>query len=252
MNPAPHSTPVLAPTAPPLPPEQRHSPIVPAPTARLPWLSRLWYNAAYWAMWTTFTLAYSFRRRGWHHIPRTGPVLIIANHQSMLDPILVGLASRRYLSFLARHTLFQQLLLGPLIRSLNAIPIDRSFGKEGIQTVLHALETGHAVVMFPEGERTHSGEVQPLKAGVSLLIRRVRCPIVPVGIAGAYAAWNRFRRWPRLAPLFVPPTDATLAVSIGPPLDPLRYLNMSRTQMLEELRQAIIEQVQKAQRLRRQ
>jgi 1-acyl-sn-glycerol-3-phosphate acyltransferase len=251
MNPPPFRASVLPDHASDLPPESPPTLPGPAPTAQLRWLPRLWYNTAYWAMWTTFTLAYSYRRRGWHHLPRTGPVLIIANHQSMLDPILVGLAARRYLSFLARHTLFQHPLLAPLIRSLNAIPIDRSLGKEGIQTVLHALEAGHAVVMFPEGERSHTGQVQPLKPGVSLLIRRVRCPIVPVGIAGAFAAWNRFRRWPRLAPLFVPPTDATLAVSVGPPLDPRRYLDMPRAAMLEELRQAIIQQVALAERLRR-
>jgi 1-acyl-sn-glycerol-3-phosphate acyltransferase len=202
-------------------------------------------------MWTAFTLSYSYRRRGWHHIPRHGPVLLLANHQSMLDPILIGLAARRYLSFLARHTLFEQPLLGPLIRSLQAIPIDRSFGKEGIQAVLHALQAGQAVAMFPEGERTHSGQVQPLKPGVALLIRRVQCPIVPVGIAGAFAAWNRFRRWPRLAPLWGPPDEATLAVCVGPPLDPAPLQLLSREQMLQRLQQAIIAQVEQAQRLRR-
>ncbi len=220
--------------------------------ARPPWLSRLWYNSAYWAMWSLFTLGYSYRRRGWHHIPLAGPVLIVANHQSMLDPILVGLAARRYLSFLARHTLFDQPLLGPLIRSLNAVPIDRALGKEGIQAVLQALAAGQAVVMFPEGERSRTGAVQPLKPGVSLLIRRVACPIVPVGIAGSFAAWNRYQTWPRLSPLFLPPTDATLAVSIGPPINPQRYLSMDRAAILEDLRQEIVRQVESAERLRRQ
>ncbi|MCS7271518.1 MAG: 1-acyl-sn-glycerol-3-phosphate acyltransferase, partial [Gemmataceae bacterium] len=218
---------------------------------RPPFVARLWYNAVYWTMWIVFTLGYSFRRRGWHHLPRRGPVLIVANHQSMFDPILIGLAARRYLSFLARHTLFDQPLLGPVIRSLNAIPIDRSFGKEGIQLVLQALAAGQAVVMFPEGERTHTGTVQPLKPGVALLIRRVRCPIVPVGIAGAFAAWNRFQRWPRLAPLWGPPSEATLAVSVGPPLDPRQLEPLDRQQMLERLRAAIVQQVEQAERLRR-
>ncbi len=219
--------------------------------ARPPWLSRLWYNSAYWAMWSLFTLGYSYRRRGWHHIPLAGPVLIVSNHQSMLDPILVGLAARRYLSFLARHTLFDQPLLGPLIRSLNAVPIDRALGKEGIQAVLQALAAGQAVVMFPEGERSRTGAVQPLKPGVSLLIRRAACPIVPVGIAGSFAAWNRYRRWPRLSPLFLPPTDATLAVSVGPPIDPQRYQAMDRSAILEDLWLEIVRQVEAAERLRR-
>lgn len=232
-----------------MPPNHQHHTL--AMRDRPPWLARRWYDAAYAVMWTAFTLGYSYRRCGWHNVPRTGPVLLLANHQSMLDPILVGLAARRYLSFLARHTLFEQPVLGRLIRSLNAIPIDRSLGKDGIQAVLQALQTGQAVAMFPEGERTHTGQVQPLKPGVSLLIRRVRCPIVPVGIAGAFAAWNRFRRWPRLAPLWAPPTDATLAVSIGPPLDPAALDRLNREQLLETLRTAIITQVEQAEHLRR-
>ncbi len=72
-------------------------------------------------------------------MPTNGPLLILANHQSMFDPVLVGLASRRYLSYLARKNLFEQPVLAPLIRSLNAIPIDRGLGKDGIQAVLDAL-----------------------------------------------------------------------------------------------------------------
>ena len=66
--------------------------------------------------------------------------------------------------------------------------------------MIDALGRGRAVLMFPEGERTHTGEVQPLKPGVALLIKRVTCPIVPVGIAGCFAAWSRFMKLPRMSP----------------------------------------------------
>lgn len=215
-------------------------------------IGRLWYDCVYWASFTVFTFGFSYRRRGWRHIPRYGPVLVIANHQSMFDPVLVGLASRRYLAFLARNTLFDQPLLAPLIRSLNAIPIDRNLGKEGIQAVLEALNQGQAVVMFPEGERTHTGRVQPLKPGVSLLVKRVCCPIVPVGIAGAFAAWNRYQRWPRPAPLFLPPGPSTLAVSVGEPIDPSVFRQLGRDEILRVLFEALVRQQAEAERLRRQ
>ncbi|MBY0459927.1 MAG: 1-acyl-sn-glycerol-3-phosphate acyltransferase [Gemmataceae bacterium] len=212
---------------------------------------RVWYDAVYGVTFTFFTLGFSFRRRGWHHMPRVGPVLVLANHQSMFDPVMVGLSSRRYLSYLARKNLFEQPVLAPLIRSLNAIPIDRSMGKDGIQAVLSALEQGQAVLVFPEGERTHDGTVQPLKAGVSLLIKRLKCPIVPVGIAGAFAAWSRFMKWPQFAPPFLPPSDSTIAISVGEPIASERYDRMSREAMLDDLHAALVAQHTDAERLRR-
>jgi 1-acyl-sn-glycerol-3-phosphate acyltransferase len=212
---------------------------------------RLWYDCVFWSSFSFFTFGFSLRRAGWAHEPKTGPLLLLSNHQSMFDPVLVGLSSRRYLSYLARRTLFEQPVLAPLIRSLNAIPIDRGMGKDGIQAVIDALGYGRAVLVFPEGERTHDGTVQPLKAGVSLLIKRVKCPIVPVGIAGAFAAWSRFRKWPKPSPLLLPPGPSTIAISVGEPIDPARYAPMTREAMMDDLHARLVAQHAAAERLRR-
>jgi 1-acyl-sn-glycerol-3-phosphate acyltransferase len=218
---------------------------------RPPLVGRLWYDCVFWSSFTFFTFGFSLRRSGWGNLPRTGPVLLVSNHQSMFDPVLVGLASRRYLSYLARGNLFTQPVLAPLIRSLNAIPIDRAMGKDGIQAVLASLDHGRAVLMFPEGERTHTGAVQPLKAGVSLLVRRVTCPIVPVGVAGAFAAWSRFMKLPRPSPLWLPPGPSTIAVSVGEPLPADRYTGKDREWVVEDLHAAVVRQHASAERLRR-
>lgn len=212
---------------------------------------RLLYDFTFWSSFTFFTFGFSLRRSGWANVPRTGPVLLVSNHQSMFDPVLVGLSSPRYLSYLARSNLFAQRGLAPLIRTLNAIPIDRNMGKDGIQAVLDALGRGWAVLMFPEGERTHTGEVQPLKAGVSLLVRRVTCPIVPVGIAGCFAAWSRFMKLPRPSPLVLPPGPSTIAVSVGEPLPAGRYKGKDREWVVEDLHAALVRQHAAAVRLRR-
>jgi 1-acyl-sn-glycerol-3-phosphate acyltransferase len=212
---------------------------------------RLLYDFVYWSAYTVFGLGFSCRHSGWGNIPLDGPLLVVANHQSMFDPVLVGFASRRYLSFLARKNLFEQPILATLIRKLNAIPIDRGLGKDGIQAVLDALGEGRAVLVFPEGERTHTGEVQPLKPGVSLLIKRVNCPIVPVGIAGAFAAWNRHMTIPRPSPLFLPPGPSTIAVAVGRPIDPARYKGMDRDAMMADLHTELVKQFGEAERLRR-
>jgi 1-acyl-sn-glycerol-3-phosphate acyltransferase len=214
-------------------------------------IGRLWYDAAYWASWTFFTFGFSYRGTGRWNVPKRGPALILSNHQSMFDPMLVGLSLPRYPAFLARSTLFDVPILGPAIKSVGAVPIDRSMGKDGIQLVLNALGKGWPVIMFPEGERTHTGEVQPLKAGVSLLIKRVQCPIVPVGIAGAFAAWNRFMKWPRFSPPVLPARDSTVGVSMGEPIDPARYKGTDRDEMLADLRNEIVRQTEVAKKLRR-
>src|SRR5262249_19349437 len=157
---------------------------------------------------------------GAHHVARHGPVLLIANHQSFLDPLLVGLAARRHLHFLARKTLFRNPFFGGFIRSLNAVPVDQEgTGIEGLRIVLRLLKAGHAVIVLPEGGRTYDGAIQALQPGIQLLMKRSLAPVVPVGIAGAYDALSRWRTWPVWAPLFLPAGKGTLAVSVGKPLE---------------------------------
>jgi 1-acyl-sn-glycerol-3-phosphate acyltransferase len=124
-------------------------------------------------------------------------------------------------------------------------------GQAGIQAVIDALGLGRCVLMFPEGERTSTGEVQPLKPGVALLVKRVTCPIVPVGIAGCFQAWNRFMKLPKLSPLLLPPEPSTMAITIGKPIDPIRYKGQPREWIVEDLHREIVEQFNAAERLRR-
>jgi 1-acyl-sn-glycerol-3-phosphate acyltransferase len=210
------------------------------------------YEATYWASMSAMTLGFSLRTQGRQHIPAAGPALLVANHQSFLDPVLVGLSTHRHLYYLARKTLFEKRWLRTMIRWLNAVPIDHhGVGKEGIKVILEQLERGHAVVVFPEGTRTHDGKVQELKAGVQLLIKRARAPIVPVGIAGAFAAWPRTQKVPTPAPLFLPGVGEALAVAVGEPLDAQHFASLPRERMLAELREEMEKVQVRAERLRR-
>jgi 1-acyl-sn-glycerol-3-phosphate acyltransferase len=217
-----------------------------------PWLMDRWWDLGKTTCFFTTTALWSLRTAGAHHVPRTGPVLALSNHQSFLDPVLVGLAIPRYVRFVHRQTLQKNKLLAWVMASLRAIPIDhKGFSREGLQATLDVLAAGHCVGMFPEGERTHDGSVEPFKPGIALLLKRVKAPILPVGIAGAYAAFSRHMKVPKLAPLFMPRNEATIAVSVGSPIDPGKYAKATREEMLEDLRQAVMVQTAAAENLRR-
>jgi 1-acyl-sn-glycerol-3-phosphate acyltransferase len=216
------------------------------------WLDYLWYEFVYWTTGTASIFLQSFRVEGARNIPPTGPALLIANHQSFLDPPLLGIAARRHLTYLARETLFINPVFGWFIRSVGAVPIDQEgFARQGLKTILEQLQKGKAVLVFPEGERTPHGQMQPLKPGIMLLIKRVQTAIIPVGIAGPYQAYPRGRALPTPSPLFLPPNGCAAAACFGEPLDSRRYANMDREQALAELFQEIQKVQARAERLRR-
>jgi len=211
-----------------------------------------YYEAMYALSAVPMALGFSMRVGGGRHVPASGPALLIANHQSFFDPLLVGLGAGRPLCYLARKTLYRNPVFAWLIRSLNAVPIDQAgIGKEGLKTTLELLHSGRAVLVFPEGERTTDGAMQALKPGVQLLIKRAEAPVVPVGIAGAYDAWPRWRKCPVPAPLFMAPRPGTIAVSYGRPLDSRRLAELPRQDLLERLFTEVHTLVDRAERLRR-
>ena len=145
------------------------------------------------------TAFWSVRAYAAVRVPRTGGLLLAANHQSYLDPVLIGIAASRPLHFVARRTLFRFAPFAWAIRNLHAHPIDRDRGDIGaIRVVLENLRAGRAVVMFPEGTRTRSGRLGEPKEGFARIAARAGVPIVPVLVDGTR------RLWPPHNPLPVP------------------------------------------------
>lgn len=145
-------------------------------------------------------VCYRFRSTGKRNTPPAGGALVVANHQSFLDPMIVGAAlKRRAFSSLGRATLFDHWFFGWLIRQLTCIPLDQSKGdtaamKEG----LRRIHGGDLLLIYPEGARSRDGEMAPFQKGVALLLKRGRCPVVPVAFDGAQNAWPRGSGRPRL------------------------------------------------------
>jgi 1-acyl-sn-glycerol-3-phosphate acyltransferase len=215
--------------------------------------SYLWYEGSFWLSMVGMTLLFSLRTEGQQNVPRRGPALLVSNHQSYIDPILIGLAARRHLWYIARKTLFYHPAAVRFLRSVHSIPIDQEgFAREGIREVLQQFQAGRAVVIFPEGERTLTGQMNELRPGIHLLIKRGAVPVVPIGIAGAYDAYPRWRAYPIPAPLFCPdPGKGTIAVSIGRPIPAEHFAKWSREQVLAELTTELHKMHAQAERLRR-
>ncbi len=218
--------------------------------------SRIWRWAWHWllfaAAFVLFLLAYSFRSRGGHRLPGRGGVLIVANHQSFLDPMLVGASMRRPLAYLARKSLFRNRFLAWLMDTLGAIPLDRDASPtQGIKAALRLLKAGKAVVMFPEGGRSRDGKLRPLKPGLIALLRRTEVPVIPVGIAGAFDAWPARQRLPRFGPLLAEPSPRTIATVVGPPIDAKKLLALPPDDLLAMLGEILQRLHDEAARLRR-
>jgi 1-acyl-sn-glycerol-3-phosphate acyltransferase len=216
-------------------------------------LGGLWYEWWYGVLLAYFTLGHSFRFDGRRNVPKTGPALLVANHESYIDPLLVGVASPRHLAFLARANLFKG-IFGRFLRSVNTHPVDQEgFAREGLKTMIEMLHEGWPVLVFPEGERAMDGVMQAFRPGVHLIIKKTHAPIVPCGIAGAFEALPRSRHppVPGHSPLFLPPGNSTIAVSIGKPLDGGRFAKMPREEALAELFEAVKQVQLHAEHLRR-
>lgn len=121
-----------------------------------------------------------------------GPVILASNHQSYLDPPLVGISSDRAIYFLARKTLLDVPILGGVLPKLNVIPVDQEgTDRSALKTLIRILKAGEGTLVFPEGARTQDGNLQPALPGIGLVIAKTQAPVVPIRIFGSREALPR-------------------------------------------------------------
>ncbi|MCY7402685.1 MAG: 1-acyl-sn-glycerol-3-phosphate acyltransferase [Nocardioides sp.] len=142
-------------------------------------------------IWTALTgfkaLGQTFQLSGTEHVPRTGGVLLAYNHISYVDFIYGGLAarpSRRLVRFMAKRELFDHRAVGPLMRSLHHIEVDRASGEKSLDTALAHLRAGEAVGIFPEATISRAMDLKEIKTGAVRIAAEAGVPLVPVILWG--------------------------------------------------------------------
>lgn len=165
-------------------------------------------NETYFAGWLLSRGVFRtvFRARICHpeRVPGAGPVILAANHASILDPPLIGCGLSRDIHYLARESLFRFPIAGTILRRVNSVPVDRDGGgARGLKAIMDRLLAGHGILLFPEGTRTLDGRLQTARSGIGLVVLKSNAPVVPVRVFGTFEAWGKDRRWPRPHPVAV-------------------------------------------------
>jgi 1-acyl-sn-glycerol-3-phosphate acyltransferase len=164
-----------------------------------------------------FPLCHRIEHRGKGHWPKSGPVVVASNHPTYFDPWLIGMATPRYVRWMAWDEIFEWPVVGQAVRAYGALPINVEKLKPSTFRGAHdVIQRQGALGIFPEGGRTSGkSELDPLKPGVARLMLALGAPILPVSIRGARRAWPRERAYPLPGP--------KITVTYHPVVDPKKF-----------------------------
>jgi 1-acyl-sn-glycerol-3-phosphate acyltransferase len=198
---------------------------------------RLAWNAGRLVSRILSVLLFRFHALGQARIPRTGGVLMVTNHQSFLDPWLIGIAPARQIHSMARDTLYKGGFLHYLMELWNAFPVKRGHADlAAIRTAVDRLDKGFIVNIFPEGTRSEDGSIGPISPGLTLILHRTKTDvhIVPVLIDGAFAAWPRGSRFPRIF------TQTPIRIIYGRPIPSSQWRPLSPDALALQIRAQLV------------
>lgn len=192
---------------------------------------RLWYLLCRTLSVGTVALMYRLKVYGRCNVPKTGPTLILSNHQSFFDPMFCQNWVWRPFYFVPRHTILEAKFWGRIIASFYVIPINRGQADiAAMKTIIEVLKQGKAVCLFTEGTRTPDGKIGTIKPGFGLMSRRTGAAIVPMVIDGIYECWPKTQKYPRLG---------KVAVMYGKPFSPEYIQSKTDEEFAREITQTL-------------
>jgi 1-acyl-sn-glycerol-3-phosphate acyltransferase len=169
-------------------------------------------------------ICFSWKVEGRENVPLTGPVILVANHVHVIDPILLVFSLPRWITFVAKEELFHSLFLRLWLRWAGSLPLQRDGKVREKQRILEgarkALEEGLVLGMFPEGGRSHDGKLRKGKPGSAVIASKANVPLLPVGVVGTDRVhgiswlWKRPRIIVRIGKSFkLPPANSKISKS---------------------------------------
>jgi 1-acyl-sn-glycerol-3-phosphate acyltransferase len=171
--------------------------------------------------------------KGLNNVPKSGPLIIVSNHVSYADPVVVGAALNRPVHFMAKEELFHKPFLGWLIRKINAFPVKRGVADRGaIRQGIDLLNQGKVLGIFPEGGRRE--KVEDAKQGAAFLAYKTGAPILPIALTGTDKVLPKGAVLPRLA---------RIRVNIGRPLALPNQEGLDRKQLISQFSERIMEEI---------
>lgn len=145
-------------------------------------------------MWILLHSFYRIRTRGIEHVPANGAALLVCNHVSYIDALIIGVELARVPRFVMDHRIFQVPVLNWVFRASHAIPIassreDPILKEQALDAAARALREGELVMIFPEGKLTVDGQQQPFRSGVLEILRRGPVPVIPMALRGLWGSY---------------------------------------------------------------
>ena len=200
-----------------------------------PWSLFIWWTLVPEFVKFLFAVLYGMRHRGSGNLPPSGPMLVLANHQSLFDPMLASsvLRDRAPRSLAKRSLIDGNGLMGWLIgTAFGSIPIEQGQDDiKAIRAMIRELKQDRVAVIYPEGGRFADGVVHPFQRGAWVLIKRGGAPVLPVGIAGTGNIWPAGRPRPKLR--------GRMGMVVGTPIPRQTLLDMGEEAALVMLRDQV-------------
>jgi 1-acyl-sn-glycerol-3-phosphate acyltransferase len=176
----------------------------------------IFYEIVRRAVYAVSYLWLRVRVEGKRNIPRRGPFILLMNHESFLDPMLVHAVCPRQVFSMTKSTQFAKPVMRVLVSNLGGFPTRRyRVDPQTVRVALRFLAEGRGVGIFPEGERSWDGRLQPFRRGTIRFVLKAGVPVIPCGVVGAYDAWPRWDRFHWLRPFIHRPP---VTVRFGEPL----------------------------------
>jgi len=196
-------------------------------------LDALYYNICRAFFWLAAHLTSRYTVRGLEHVPETGPLLIVANHLSWFDPMLLGVILQRRAWFFTKSEIFNWPLIGWICRATGQISVHRGASdRAALEQALAYLREGKAIVIFPEGTVERQEQMIPAHSGVAMLALRSGATVLPIAHTGTRRVMRTWRSWfPRVT------------IQIGTPYVPALPEGMARKTGLEVVTQDMMQHI---------